>query len=84
MLAAALALLLVAAILVAAILWLRNAVLDRRQRALEAKYPLLALPDMPRRERRAYVRELIRREQEQYDENKHERFVDVLKRTTHN
>ncbi|WP_165774027.1 hypothetical protein [Mycolicibacterium sphagni] len=48
-------------------LWLRNAVLDRQAKSLQAKYPLLAVPGLSRRQRRDYVTELLRREQEEYD-----------------
>jgi hypothetical protein len=73
------ALLLLAVIYIAVRQWLRNVVSDRR---LKAAYPLLAI--LPRKERREYAIELARREQEKYDEDQQERFVDVLKRTTHN
>lgn len=58
--------------------WLRNAALDRR---LKGRYPLLDVPGLSRKDRRAYARELVRRDMEEYDEQQQERFIDILRST---
>ncbi|UVF61224.1 hypothetical protein SEA_DUNCANSLEG_47 [Mycobacterium phage DuncansLeg] len=50
-----------------------------RAKALTDKYPLLGV--LKGADRKRYLAELVEREQEEYDEDKHERFVDILKRT---
>ncbi|ALA06564.1 hypothetical protein SEA_NICHOLAS_47 [Mycobacterium phage Nicholas] len=53
-----------------------------RAKALTDKYPLLGV--LKGADRKRYLAELVEREQEAYDEEKTERFSDMLKRSTYN